>query len=131
MTKPLPKREQLKCPLCHRDVGGLLSYEEIRQWLKRQERRASVLRRRVLVADRKKAAVMLRRLVMKETNLELKEAKKLGLRELSNQIVELILNMDFELEFELGSGPTPEKQLQMAAAVEKKIVEYFTSPISH
>src|SRR5262245_37183483 len=126
----MPKRlnkEQLKCPLCRKDISGLLSYAEIRQWLKRQERSLTLLRMRRRKADRKKAVVFLRRLVMREIGeLNISDGgKKLGLAELSRKIIDQI--MDSTLK-DTPLLTEEEVRQRMAKETEKVIVEYFTRP---
>lgn len=138
MPKPSPQRDQLKCPLCHRDIGGKLLYNDIRAWLKRRERRTALARIRLRAADRKRAAVFLRRLVFMESG-ELNvvdSGKRLGLRSLSESLVDLIWDELFspagqttEHLLDYASLEQQDFKLELARLVEKRIIDYFTSPL--
>jgi hypothetical protein len=129
MPKPIPQREKLICPRCRQDIGGFLDYDEIRAWLKRAERRLVRARMSMRRSDRRKAAVMLRRVVAMESGRDLAitdSGRKLGLKELSEKIVGVVaaeVGMDHGSE-EDNAG----KERELAKLVEKVIVDYFTSP---
>ena len=136
-TAPPSQQDQLKCPLCRRDISGHLSYADLREWLKRRERKLALAHRRLRAADRKRAAVFLRRLVFMETGqLNVSEnGKPLGLRPLSESLVDVIWKELFSPSRLPENGladyaalEQDEFKLELARLIEKRIIDYFTLP---